>query len=448
MIPIYTRVLTTSEFGQCDLILSTVSLLVPLLTLSIAQGILRFSMDKEIEIGPVFTFGLRILAGGLGFLLLLSPLIRRIDIFNTHLSLFLLAYITSAMQNYLNMFARGINKIKLVGACGIISSVIIVVSNTLLLVVFRSGVSGYLFSFISAFTCSSIILFIGGRMHRFVTLAPCPARIKKQFVTYSLPFTPNSTSWWLNSTANRFIISGWCGVSAVGLFSAAARIPAVINALNGIFYHAWQLSAISEYDKHDKAHFFSKAYRTYDLVLVGTCSLLISCTKLVAGIMFSESFFVAWQFTPLLLIASLFGALSGFLESIYAASMQTAMLYITTLVGGIAAICINLALIPVLGPFGASVSSVLSYFSIWALRLFNTRQYVKLKLDLFKDCQCYLLLVIQAVTLVYMHTGFAYVVQLTAIILIAYLKLEDIAAIIQIVVRFSRSLKREQASSD
>ena len=45
--PLYTRVLSTEEYGIADLIVSSVNFIYPLLTLSIAEGTLRFAMDKS-----------------------------------------------------------------------------------------------------------------------------------------------------------------------------------------------------------------------------------------------------------------------------------------------------------------------------------------------------------------------------------------------------------------
>ena len=47
LVPLYTAVLSTSEYGSVDLITSTASLLTPILLLSIFDATLRFGMDPE-----------------------------------------------------------------------------------------------------------------------------------------------------------------------------------------------------------------------------------------------------------------------------------------------------------------------------------------------------------------------------------------------------------------
>ena len=50
LVPLYTRVLTSSEYGTFDLYSATVSLLVPVLTLNIADSTTIFLLDKNNKI--------------------------------------------------------------------------------------------------------------------------------------------------------------------------------------------------------------------------------------------------------------------------------------------------------------------------------------------------------------------------------------------------------------
>ena len=47
LVPLYTAVLTTSEYGVADLITTTATLLVFVLTINIASSVLRFTLDQR-----------------------------------------------------------------------------------------------------------------------------------------------------------------------------------------------------------------------------------------------------------------------------------------------------------------------------------------------------------------------------------------------------------------
>lgn len=49
LVPLYTSVLTTEEYGTYDLYAVTIFLLTPILSLNIIEALLRFSLDKNNE---------------------------------------------------------------------------------------------------------------------------------------------------------------------------------------------------------------------------------------------------------------------------------------------------------------------------------------------------------------------------------------------------------------
>ena len=49
LIPLYTSVLSTKEYGIYDLIISTVQLVFPIITLNIVDGVMRYSMEKNVD---------------------------------------------------------------------------------------------------------------------------------------------------------------------------------------------------------------------------------------------------------------------------------------------------------------------------------------------------------------------------------------------------------------
>ena len=47
LVPLYTNVLTTAEYGTYDLFNTTIGVLLPILTLNIQDAVMRFSMDAR-----------------------------------------------------------------------------------------------------------------------------------------------------------------------------------------------------------------------------------------------------------------------------------------------------------------------------------------------------------------------------------------------------------------
>ena len=47
MVPLYTYTLTTAEYGTTDLVFTTVNFLIPIFSIQISDGLLRFGLDKN-----------------------------------------------------------------------------------------------------------------------------------------------------------------------------------------------------------------------------------------------------------------------------------------------------------------------------------------------------------------------------------------------------------------
>ena len=58
LVPLYTSILTTEEYGTYDLFATTVYLLVPILTLNIQDATIRFSLDKNYEKKDIISISL------------------------------------------------------------------------------------------------------------------------------------------------------------------------------------------------------------------------------------------------------------------------------------------------------------------------------------------------------------------------------------------------------
>ena len=62
LVPIYTSILSTEEYGSYDLAVSTATLLFPILTLNIVDAVMRFSMDKDYSKEKIACIGMKFIS--------------------------------------------------------------------------------------------------------------------------------------------------------------------------------------------------------------------------------------------------------------------------------------------------------------------------------------------------------------------------------------------------
>lgn len=402
MLPFYTVVLSKEEFGTADLVNTIVGLLAPVLSLSISQGVMRFALDKVNDTKSVFTFGLKVTLAGSFLLVLSSPLLVHIPIVCDYIWIFILLYVTYVLHSLVGLFARGLNKMKFVGFAGMVSSFVVVGSNIFLLFVFHRGVNGYLISIVISNVVFVIFLFFTCKMYKYIG-GDNNKTLNKEMLMYSLPMIPNSLSWWIQHSANRYILGYYCGVGDVGLYSAASKMPTIVDTFRGIFVQAWQLSTITEFDKEGADAFFKKIYKLYNVLVIMLCAGMLVLCKQFANILYSAVFFDAWRFTPLLIVGILFSSLVAFYSPIYLAWKKTNRLFLSTVLGAVITILVNFILVPRIGAIGSAVSVVISNLTIFLYLHIDTKKFLTFSLGTCQIFTSYALLLVQGIIITFLN---------------------------------------------
>ncbi len=437
MVPLYTNVLSTEAYGTYDIYQTTLFLVVPVLSLNIADGIMRFSLDEEYDKREVFMVGVRryIIACLLCILIVaVNQLFSIIETLTLFPQFFVLYFVTSLMSDVLNNYARGIEKVFDVAVGGIIGSASMLSLNVLFLLVFKQGLVGYFIASCLSFACTNLYLIIKLKIWKVIHWEKENNRLKKEMVAYSVPMGLGNIGWWINNVSDRYIVTWICGLAANGVYSVAYKIPSLLSMFQQIFNQAWTISAVKEYDQNS-GEFYSTIYKAYNMCMVITCSSLILFDKLIAKILFGAEFYSAWKYAPFLMISVVFGAMVQLLGGIFSAAKASKAFGNTILAGAVANTIMNVALVYVCGPIGAAIATSFSYMLIWGLRLYKVTRQIKLNIMLIRDVLSYILLYMQAVLLLaYSYEWKGYCVQLGIMALVLLLYYKDIRKIIKKVV--------------
>jgi O-antigen/teichoic acid export membrane protein len=382
LIPLYTYYLTTPQYGTVDLMTTTLGLFVPIFTLSVYDAVLRFVMDKSHDKATVLNNALALSIIGYLLALLMYPLFKVVFPFEHYLLYFYLFLFTSSANSSLMQFIRANEQVKFFASVGIVSSVVILIGNVLFLIIFHLGVIGYLMSLIIADVVSMLLLFSIGGIHKYLSVFHVNLRLLKEMLVYSTPLIPNALMWWVMGVSDRYIITFFIGVGANGLYAVANKIPSILNMVNSIFIQAWQMSAIEEAHSQSKSQFYSNVFNILVTVMFVGTSLLLLLLKLIMQLVISPDFYDAWKFVPFLLLGVVFSSFSGFLGTNYIAAKNTVGVFRTSIIGAVVNVAVNFALIPIIGTNGASISTMLSFFVIWIIRVAETKSFVKIHFEI------------------------------------------------------------------
>lgn len=399
LVPLYTNVLSTNDYGTADLMTSTAQLLIPLLTLNVQDAVLRFSLDKTKDPKKIISVGCTInsiamcLLGVVLFLLSYSGILS----FGKEYLIFLFfSFAFGGIQNSLQMYMKAVDNVKVLVYSGLASTLFSCVSNLLLLLVFKIGILGYLISNLVGHFVAIFIMFFFGKIYRDVRFTTDTKLIKEMFV-YSAPLAINSVAWWINTASDKYIITFFCGAAINGIYSVAYKIPTILSTFQTIFYNAWSVSAITEFDKDDKDGFIGNIYSLYMCVSTIGCSVILIFNKLLASILYAKDFYEAWRCVPFLLLGVAFNGIALFEGCLFTAVKKTKDVSRTTLAGAIVNTIANFALIPFFSSIGAALATMIGYFTVWLVRTFSLQKIIRMKVNWVKQAACIVILAIQVI---------------------------------------------------
>lgn len=383
MLPLYTRMLTTSDYGQLDVLQTTISLLIPLITFQAVEAVFRYSVDmrENKSASSVLMNGILLCLFGMLISLLFFPVFARIEPFSTYLLFFYLILFFSMMNGVLKQFVRGLGKIKIFVVSDLAYTASFVTFNIIFLVYLKMGLKGYFLSMVLAHLITTFILLVFGSVFKYLNFKSFDKSFMKTMLIYSIPLIPNGLMWWVMNVSDRYILTYFLGFDATGIYSVSYKFPSLITLMNSIFFMAWQLSAMQEYGKEGYDNFYKNIFGVLSSFLLLITAVVLLILKPLMSVFVADAFYESWKYVPLLLVGTVFQAFSSFFGTNYTASKKTKGAFTTSVYGSIVNIGINLLLIPIWGIQAAAFSTMLAYLTMWLLRLFDTKKFVKIKID-------------------------------------------------------------------
>ncbi|MEG2852463.1 MAG: polysaccharide biosynthesis C-terminal domain-containing protein, partial [Hydrogenoanaerobacterium sp.] len=384
LMPLYTRVLDNTAYGVVDLIMQTGNLLIPIVSVGIINSVVRFGLDESVRKSDVFSTGLLTILFGFFLLVLCRPLLALVPNIKDHTLLIYLFVLMACLRSLCSQFTRARGLVRLFAFDGVLSTITTIGFTVLYLVVFKWGIDGYVMAIFCADFLSVIFLFISAKLYRFIKIRNLNSSVRLAMFKYCIPLIPTSLFWWIMNVSDRYIVSDMLGVHTNGLLAASYKVPTMINLISSIFMDAWQISAVGEKNVLERERFFTKVFRTYQSLLFTAASGLILFSKFITKILVSDAFYGSWKFIPFLVMATTYSCLVTFMGSVYMTEKKSVFAFVTTAVGALLNVGLNIWLIPIFGVNGATFATFLGFFLVFALRAMDTRRFIKIRFNVFK----------------------------------------------------------------
>ena len=110
LVGLYTDILSTKEYGVYDILSTTISLLIPILTINIHEGVMRYSLGNTYKNRiTIFTSGFRLVLLStilVGVLTIGNAILPVVSLFSQYPLYFVLLFFSTAIYQLFSNFAR------------------------------------------------------------------------------------------------------------------------------------------------------------------------------------------------------------------------------------------------------------------------------------------------------------------------------------------------------
>lgn len=383
LVPLYSFYLSKSDLGYYDLIITTVSLLVPLVTLQVSDATYRWLLDNKenpVKIKQATSSGLFIIL--CNFVIFFLAAIVFAGIFHIQYAFyFLVLLLFASLFPFFQQVVRGLGNNRLYSIIGISNTFLLVIFNGIFLFVLKFKLEGVLISTAIANCISILMVLFLGNLRKSFSIKNINKQEVRSLIKYSWPLIPNTISWWLINEVNRFIILFKLGAEFNGIFALSNRFPAIILVLNSIFMLSWQDHAIGNHGKENNDTFYTKIFNVYMVLELTTVIFLISVSRYMVKYMVGPQFYSAWMYMPILYLSVAFSSFAGFLGAGYLGAKKTIGIFATTIFGSLVNLFFSFFFITKLGLFAPALGTLFGFALMWVIRVFQTRQFFTIKID-------------------------------------------------------------------
>ena len=380
LLPLYTALLSTEEYGTVDLITTLVQLIVPVSSLMIDQSVFRYLLSSETDKDRkiIITSAVGIITSASIATIILYFVINPFVKSNYKIWLLFILIATSFSGLFLQV-ARGLKQIADYALGSFICSVSTIVLNVVCIVSLKMGATGMLVAIFAGNLICCLFLFIKLRIIKYISIPLFSIENAKFQLRYSIPLVPNQLSLWIMNSSDRLLVSLFLGTATNGVLAVSHKFSAIYLTFFNIFLLAWHEMGAVHYFDEDRDEFFSHMLEKMISIFSTLCLGIMVVLPIVFGWLVNSAFHEAYYNVPIYLVASLFNIVVGLLGVVYVATKKTTEIAKTTIISAIINILVNIALINVIGLYAASISTFASYLVTMIYRVYDTRKYLNIK---------------------------------------------------------------------
>lgn len=383
LIPIYTRYLSTYEYGMIDYFMILGSIINIIVSLEIYQAVLRYyqdsnSLDEKKEyVSTAFIFYCIMYLLYFFISYIFSYEFAELLLDNKNMSSLIIMGSVAIISNGIFIFTQNQLRFELRPkefAIGSIINIIIIASLSTYLLIFKEfKIDGVLIAQIIGNLVAAVFsFFISRKSYGFIFIYD---RLK-QMIHFSFPVVFSSIATFLVIYIDRIAIKDLLGLNDLGIYALAYKFASIAGlVIVGIQSSLTPL--IYKYYKDEKTPYnivyLFNIFSGFALLVIAGSIVL---SKDIISLLVTENFYSASELVPFLVATMFVSNLYIFTPGIVIAK-KTKQASIIMVIGAILNIILNYILIPIFGINGAGFATLLSsIFVFFIYAIYSHRYYI------------------------------------------------------------------------
>jgi O-antigen/teichoic acid export membrane protein len=375
LVPFYTNVLSTGQYGIVATVYSYVAFLNVVYSYGMEASYFRYASSLEIGDAkdnfstPFFSLAITgVLFSGLlyGFAASAAPLFQ-IDASYYRIIRYaagILLFDTLMIVPFASL--RLARKAKIFATLKIVNIVSNVIFNIVTLVYLKWGVEGIFFSGLASSALTFALLLPHIYTH---TRLKFSTKLYKELLKFGLPYIPVGISGIILQVIDRPILKWMSTDSAVGIYQANYRLGIFMNLVSSMFEYAWRPFFLSHAKDANAKPLFARVMTYYvfiSMLMFLVLTLFISDIVTVQlpyfhRYLIHRDYWSGLGIVPIVLLAYVFGGISINLNAGIQIEKKTMYLLPTSIVAAVSNIVANILLIPTYGIYGAAYATLIAY---------------------------------------------------------------------------------------
>lgn len=393
LVPLYTNYMQTTEFGIADLVISVGQMLLPILSLTIYDAILPFSGDENDSTQDILVVEIVVFGFSSVMILLFSPLYsfyEPLKKYSWYLSVYI---ITFFLYEIMSLYLKAIDKNKEYVFYNLIQTLILAILNIILIVEVKMGVEGYLLSIIISNVGFVILAIISSIDSVEFNRIRFNVKLCKRMLKFTVPLIIAAISWRVMNSIDRVIVQRILSDDDLGIYTAASKIPALINVLITIFNQAWLIEVCKE---NTNDSMFKDVFEVYNILLTIGAIILIGVMQTFMRFYVGVEYYMAWRIVPFLIISAILSAYGVYINNIFYANKNSKSVMISLIIAAIVNIIASVVLTRIIGSIGTALGTMLAFFVHYMLRFIDLRRNYLVDIDIVKVLLTLSILIINA----------------------------------------------------